>query len=30
MAYVYVAIIIIFLTGLILVAKTMDGEDMEE
>ena len=30
MAYVYMAIVVVFLAGLIMVAKTMDGEDMEE
>ena len=29
MAYLYIGIIIIFLIGIVVVAKTMDGEDMK-
>jgi len=29
MEYLYIFIIIIFLVGIVLIAKTMDGEDME-
>ena len=28
MAYLYIVIIIIFLVGIVVIAKTMDGEDM--
>ncbi len=30
MAWAYVAIIIVFLIGLVLVAKTMDDEDIDK
>jgi len=30
MAYLYIGMIIIFLVALVVVARTMDGEDMRE
>jgi len=29
MEYLYIGMIILFLVGIVIVAKTMDGEDME-